>query len=170
MDGRETNIRLIEPIQPAFLGKVCKRRREMDSAYRKMARRRIFVPEKEIPEHSQKIEMTDFDDTGMGTKFEQFFQYESKKQKVFYLESELHLLRQRNWFVDGTFFLLKNLSYLQVYIISVLYEENNQVYVYPVVFSFHEQKDLSTYNEFFSVLNDRFKALHKTDLVPSRLD
>ena len=85
---------------------------------------------------------------------------------MFFLEDELYMLNERDWYCDGTFFLVKNVDYEQIYIISVLYSENNKTFTYPVAFSYMKDTKTETYNEIFDFLKEKFNAKYNHDLKP----
>jgi hypothetical protein len=74
-----------------------------------------------------------------------FLQYDAPDQKIFLISDELILLHKTKWYLDGTFFLLKNVSYSQVYIISIFFDFGTHTYSYPLVFSFQERRNKQTY-------------------------
>ena len=63
-------------------------------------------------------------------------QHTTDLQIIFYLEKELIFLEShQNLIADGTFHLVKNIDFHQIYVISVLYEIDNKTFSYPL--SFH---------------------------------
>ena len=51
--------------------------------------------------------------------------------EIFFLDEELEMLENENLFVDGTFTIVKDLPYSQIYIISTLIKKENRVFSYP---------------------------------------
>ena len=73
----------------------------------------------------------------------------SKRQEIFYLMDELDLLEQYCVFVDGTFTLIKDLDFTQIYIVSVLIKYENRTFSYPVALSLMRGRTADAYREFF---------------------
>ena len=82
------------------------------------------------------------------------------------------MLSERDWYIDGTFFLLKNLDYQQVFIISVLYSENNKTFTYPIAFTFMRYCKIENYEFFYNFIKEKFHAKYGFDLKPrcARMD
>ena len=79
----------------------------------------------EIPNCAKYVSITNFVDFYDPYK-EDHFQCSTENQHIFFLKSELYKFEVHDLFLDGTFHLVKNLSeYCQIYIISILYSENN---------------------------------------------
>ena len=79
----------------------------------------------------------------------------------------------RDLYLDGTFHLLKYCgSYKQIYIISVLYEENNCIFSYPILFSLMKNRYTVNYCEIFNVINHHYYEKFNVELSPTvfRLD
>jgi hypothetical protein len=82
-----------------------------------MARNPENIHQKMVPPDTKKFLMPAEDTTdSFSLNYEKFLQYD---QKIFRINSELLLLHKRKCYLDGTFFLLKNVPFSQVYIISI---------------------------------------------------
>ena len=99
---------------------------------------------------------------------EDHFQCSTENQHIFFLKSELYKFEVHDLFLDGTFHLVKNQSeYCQIYIISILYSENNGTFSYPICFSLMRNKFTSTYSELFNVINHNFYEQFGRELSPT---
>ena len=69
----------------------------------------------------------------------------------FFLEKELKFLENLKVFSDGTFYLLKNVPYSQMYILSVNITNmaENTTFSYPFSFGLTKSKSGSVYREMF---------------------
>ena len=63
---------------------------------------------------------------------EMFFQEETENSKIFFLASELWMLGLFCWYLDGTFSVIRNSKFCQTYIISILVNENDKTFSYPI--------------------------------------
>ena len=76
-----------------------------------------------------------FEDELLGTIDETHFQESTPNPEVFFLDRELYLFEVHDLYADGTFYLIKNCeAYSQIYTISVLFQNNNETFSYPILF------------------------------------
>ena len=115
-----------------------------------------FCEPDNVPEHLQSIELTDLESAVLGKKLEKFFQYQDSEQSIFFLKSEIKMLQNRDWYCDGTFTIIKNLKFEQIYIISILHSESNHTFTYPVGFCFMRHRKIPNYNILFQFLYDTY--------------
>ena len=99
---------------------------------------------------------TIFTNGRFGSYEENWHQFSSPKQEIFYLTDELDLLEQHPVYVDGTFTLVKDQDFTQIYIISVLFKHGNRTFSYPVVLSLMRGRTGDSYREFFGHLAQIF--------------
>ena len=66
--------------------------------------------------------------------------------------------------VDGTFFLLKNVPYSQVNIISIFFDFGTHTYSYTLVFSFQERRNKKTYIKLLQFLKENFFEVNNFEL------
>ena len=95
--------------------------------------------------------------------------YNRSRELEIFLESELEYLHNNDWFLDGTFYICKNLkeySYAQIYIISLIFTTDGRTYTYPVIFCFLKSKDADTYKFLFNFISEKYLCLTQTDLTP----
>ena len=90
---------------------------------------------------------------------------------AFFLEAELPLLQNQDWYCDGTFTLMKDLDEQQVYIIARLFEneDGTRVFTYPIAFFFLKKKLIGTYKKIFQILDDHYFEIEGEHLRPSAL-
>ena len=94
-------------------------------------------------------------------------QHTTDLQIIFHLDKELIFLEShQNLFADGTFHLVKNVDFHQIYVISVLYEIDNRTFSYPLIFSLMKNRLSSTYDELFKFLKDKFFEKFGRELYP----
>ena len=68
-----------------------------------------------------------------------------------YLKSELSILNHKDLYFDGTFSLVRNLDYNQIYIISIVYSNGGSgVLSYPVMFFLMKKR---AKNDYIEILN-----------------
>ena len=83
---------------------------------------------------------------------------------------ELDLLEQYCVFVDGTFTLIKDLDFTQIYIVSVLIKYENRTFSYPVALSLMRGRTADAYREFFGHLAQIFEQKnHRSLNIPKIL-
>ena len=114
------------------------------------------VPKNKVPPKFSKILRTNFRNGTFGSYEENWHQFSSPKQEIFYLTDELDLLEQHPVYVDGTFTLVKDQDFTQIYIISVLFKHGNRTFSYPVVLSLMRGRTGESYREFFGHLAQIF--------------
>ena len=122
--------------------------------------RRALPPtqKNEVPENKI-LMLSDKNDPFAPPSPETFLQYHDKDHCIFFLNSELNLLQNNDWFMDGTFHICKNIksnSYNQIYIISVLFTSGHRTYTYHVVFCFLTAKDSKSYSFLMNFLFESF--------------
>jgi hypothetical protein len=93
-----------------------------------------------------------------------FLRYDAPDQKIFFISDELILLHKTKWYLDGTFFLLKNVSYSQVYIISIFFDFGTHTFSYPLVFSFQERRNKKTYIKLLEFLKQKFFEVNNFEI------
>ena len=125
------------------------RRKEINAFHDKM-RYAQKCPKTAVPKKYSEIERTDW--SSFGVKAQKWHQKSSEKMEVFFLDEELEMLENENLYVDGTFTLVKDLSYSQIYIISTLIKKENRIFSYPLFFSLMKGKTSANYREFFQFL------------------
>ena len=121
-------------------GRIINKDNEKKSSQQKL-RKRFPCKVDEVPENVKFILRSDFDAPNCEPTQEKFLQKETENSKIFFLQEELHLLESFSWFIDGTFSIVRNSKFSQIYIISVLFEANSKVFAYPVLFAFMEKKN-----------------------------
>ena len=125
-----------------------------------------------VPPESRIIKLFDLQTPEFGAQINEFLQFENAEMTMFFLESELVLLQNQTWFCDGTFTICKDINEQQIYIISVLFQndEKTRVFSYPVVFVFLQGKSFSTFNKMFKVLNEKFNCAFGEELRPKNVN
>ena len=115
------------------------------------------IPKNKVPPKFSKILRTIFSDGYFGSYEENWHQFSSKRQEIFYLIDELDLLEQYCVFVDGTFTIIKDLDFTQIYIVSILMKYENRTFSYPVALSLMRGRTADAYREFFGHLAQIFE-------------
>ena len=85
-----------------------------------------------------------------------FLQYDAPDQKIVFISDKLILLHKTKRYLDGTFFLLKNVSYSQVYIISIFFDFGTHTYSYTLVFSFQERRNKKNLHKITTIFKRKF--------------
>ena len=128
-----------------------------------------FCKPEDVPDHLQQIELTDMEDAFLGKKMEKFLQYHDPEQSIFFLKSEIKMLQMRDWYCDGTFLIVKNIKYEQIYIISIFHNDGNYTFTYPVGFSFMTHRKIPNYNILFKFLSDTYFFETNEILTPASI-
>ena len=82
-----------------------------------------------VPPKTKTILMPSAETTdSFSLNYEKFLQYDEKDQKIFFIDSELILLHKTKCYLDGTFFLLKNVPFSQVYILSIFFDSGTHTF------------------------------------------
>ena len=140
---------------------------EMRSAWYKINKKVGFGGSMEIPESCKEVAFPNWDCPELSVTYESHFQISTEHQHIFFLKSELYKFKTHDLFLDGTFHLLKNCGkYNQIYIISILYNENNATFSYPILFSFMKNRFTANYVELFQVVNHNFFEQFNEELSP----
>ena len=143
------------------------KKREHNVFYEKFSRIFEKCKKTEVPFEYRQIERTNFDDLSVFR--ENWHQHKSEKLEIFFLADELHYLETESVYADGTFYLMKDLDFCQVYILSVLFKRENRTYSYPIVCAFTLGRTSAIYLEFFSFIADFFQTRFKRPLKIPRI-
>ena len=82
-----------------------------------------------------------------------------------YLKSELSKLNQKDLYFDGTFSLVRNLDYNQIYIVSIVYSNGGTaVFSYPVMFFLMKKKSKINYIEILTFIKNLYFEEFGTEL------
>ena len=162
------NFRLRERYGADFESKIIgDKKREHNVFYEKFSRTFEQCQKTEVPFEYRQIERTNFDDLSIFR--ENWHQHKSEKLEIFFLADELYHLETESVYCDGTFYLIKDLDFGQVYILSVLFKRENRTFSYPIVCAFTRGRTSAIYLEFFSFIADFFQTKYKRPLKIPRI-
>ena len=98
-----------------------------------------------------------------------FFQGQTNNFTIFYLEKELIFLETQICCADGTFFIMKNLPFTQLYMICAQFRHFDNVFSVPFIFIMMKERKALHYEEVFDFIKMKFKDIHNRELEPYKL-
>lgn len=109
-----------------------------------------------VPPEFWDICFTNYENLGF-QRSETFYQGRTTNCEYFFLKRELNFLQNLTCFMDGTFFLVKNVIHTQVYIISVNITNLalDTTFSYSIFFCLMRKKSSECYNKKFILDNEQ---------------
>ena len=147
-----------------------KRRNEQAAFYRKKWASEVSG-ELPVPDDFAYIYESDprnGDFIGEATKTK-FFQGQTENFTIFFLERELIYLETQTCCSDGTFHIVKNLNFHQLYIISATFRHLENVISVPIIFCFMKERKAVNYHEVFDFVRVKFAEIFHRPLSPRKI-
>ena len=98
-----------------------------------------------------------------------FFQGQNENFSMFFLERELSYLETQICCLDGTFTIVKNLPFSQLFMITAQFRHQENVISVPFVFILMRERKTVNYEEALSFLKMKFETFFERELVPRKL-
>ena len=163
------NYRLRERFGADFQAKVIGDKKcERNAFYRKFSKIYQNCAKTDVPIEYRQIERTNFENN-FGIFRENWHQYKSETMEIFFLSDELHYLETESVYADGTYYIIKDLNFCQIYIISVLFKRENRTFSYPIIAAFTKGRTSAIYLELFSFVAETFQTKYQRPLKISRI-
>ena len=93
-----------------------------------------------------------------------FFQAKTENFCIFFLERELIYLESQICCLDGTFHVVKNLPFSQLFMISAQFRHQENVLTVPLIFIFMRERKTVNYEEVFGFLKNKFENVFDREL------